>query len=253
MKHRLTFVTTQMVLLCLSWSAAAQDNPTDFSGQWILDKVKTSDLPTTLESYTLHITQDAQQITIDPKIEGEIRSMDRRPGGMPGGTSGRRGGGMTGGMPGGGRSGGGMPGGGMPGEGRSGGGMPGGGMGGPEGMPGMSLPKAMVMAMALGMGGQKATYTLDGKEMIVKEEGREGPAGEISRPAGTVMRKAQWKKGGKQLELQANRKINRQGQEQTTNSRDRWEISKEGHLIVRRSITTPMGTEEVKLIFAKQS
>lgn len=249
MKHHLICFTTLMVMLWMCVSVTAQDNPTNFAGQWVLDKTKTSDLPATLESYTLQVMQNAQQITIDSRIEGEIRPMGRERRGMPGGAGGRRGGGM----PGGGMPGGGMPGGGMPGGGMGGGGMGGGGMGGPGGMPGMSMPKEMVMTMALGMGGQKMTYTLDGKETVVKIEGREDGAEEPPRPAGTVMLKAQWKKSGKQLELQMLRKINRQGQEQTLSSRDRWEISKEGHLIVRRLIDTPMGTEEVKLIFTRQS
>jgi hypothetical protein len=44
---------------------AAQSKTTDFSGKWALDKGRTSDLPPSLESYTMTVTQDAEQLTIE--------------------------------------------------------------------------------------------------------------------------------------------------------------------------------------------
>lgn len=62
-------VTTVCVLLSgvLAVSAAA---PTNFAGTWALDKSKSEGLPpnaSALESLTLTVAQDAQQITVDSK------------------------------------------------------------------------------------------------------------------------------------------------------------------------------------------
>lgn len=48
-------------------------------------------------------------------------------------------------------------------------------------------------------------------------------------------------------------KITMQGVERIITSKDRWELTKEGHLLVRRSVELPMGAEEVKLLLTKQS
>jgi hypothetical protein len=123
-------------------------------------------------------------------------------------------------------------------------------MGGPPG--GFSIPKDLVMAMALQMSAREVNFPLDGKlTTIPMEEGRTGQAnGE--RPTGTATVKAEWKKGGKQLELITIHKMTMQGQERIITSKDRWELTKEGQLQVRRSIELPMGAEEVKLLFNKQ-
>ena len=62
-------VTTACVLLAgvMSVSAAA---PASFAGTWALDKAKSEGLPpnaAALESLTLTVTQDAQQLTVDSK------------------------------------------------------------------------------------------------------------------------------------------------------------------------------------------
>ncbi|HYY95669.1 MAG TPA: hypothetical protein VE713_14295, partial [Pyrinomonadaceae bacterium] len=62
-------ITTACVLLAgvLSASAAA---PASFAGTWALDKAKSEGLPpnaAALESLTLTVTQDAQQLTVDSK------------------------------------------------------------------------------------------------------------------------------------------------------------------------------------------
>ncbi|MGH9839013.1 MAG: hypothetical protein ACREEM_09530 [Blastocatellia bacterium] len=234
-------------LVTCAW---AQVKTTDFTGTWVLDKVKTQNLPATLESYTLNVEQDEQRMALDARLEGELN--------MPGGGRG----GMGGGMPRGRRGGGGFPGGGGGFPGGGGGGFPGGGgmggpggggMGGPGGMPGgMSIPKEMVMTMALQMGVRRATFPLNGEMTVIPmEEGRE-PEGNAARPSGTASVRGEWKKGGKQLELTAIHKINLQGEERVISSKDRWEITKEGQLLVRRSVELPMGSEEVKLLFNKQ-
>jgi hypothetical protein len=225
--------------ICVYGHCAAQSKTTDFSGAWELDKSKTADLPSTLESYTMTVTQDAQQITVENNLQGEIGPR----GGMGQRGAGRRGGG-GGGFPGGG---GGFPGGGgggFPGGGPGGGGPPGGGMGG-------GMPKEMVMGMALRMAPPKVTYSLDGKETTVEMEGREDGR---TPPGGSLAVKANWKNNGKVLELQSTRKINTpDGDERSMTGKDRWELSNDGQtLTVKRSVETPMGSNEVKLVFNKQ-
>jgi hypothetical protein len=240
-----------VILSCASVVlATAQTKNTDFAGTWLLDKDKTQNLPVTLESYTMKVKQDEAQVAVDAVLEGELQMMGgpgrggRRPsgGGSPGGGGG--------GFPGGGGGGGGFPGGGggFPG---GGGGFPGGG--GPGGGGGMSIPKDMVMGMALQMSPRHVVYTLDGKLTIVPMEDGQALERASSRPpSGTATVKAEWKKGGKQLELVTIHKLALQGEERIISSKDRWEMTKEGQLLVRRSVELPSGAEEVKLLFTKQ-
>lgn len=258
MKRSLTAALSAIALLfCLQSTSVAQNKTADFSGTWVLDKTKTTDLPPTLESYTMNAAQDAQQLTVETQLKGEVgrRGMGRGAGGGQGG--GRGGGGFPGGGGGGRGGGGGFPGGG--GGAGGGGGFPGGGGGGGGaggGGGGFSMPKDMVMAMALQMGQMgipQATYNLDGKETVVQLESRPSGEGQPPQPAGSVMLKASWKKGGKLLELQSTRKIKSQEGERSLTSKDRWEMSEDGKtLTVKRSIETPMGAEEAKLVFSKQ-
>jgi hypothetical protein len=218
----------------------AQKEPADFTGVWTLDKTKTKDLPAALESYRLQVTQDAQQITIESQVEGDLGPT----GGMPdGGGMGRpRGGGMPGG--GGGR----FPGGG------GGGRFPGGGGGGGMGIPGgggPEIPKEVVMQMALRAAIPKASYNLDGKETVVDLPDPPTSEGRPALQGGSAILKATWKKGGKQLELVSIRKITISGEDRAMSNKDLCELEKGGTLIVRRSIETPMGAKEVKLYFTK--
>jgi hypothetical protein len=228
----------------------AQKEPADFTGVWTLDKTKTKDLPAALESYRLQVTQDAQQITIESEVEGDLGPT----GGMPdGGGMGRpRGGGMPGG--GGGRFPGGGGGGRFPGGGGGGGmGIPGGGGGG-MGIPGgggPEIPKEVVMQMALRAAIPKASYNLDGKETVVELPDPPTSEGRLALQGGSAILKATWKKGGKQLELVSIRKITIRGEERAMSNKDLCELEKGGTLIVRRSIETPMGAKEVKLYFTK--
>ena len=69
MRKILVGVTTVCVLLAgvLAASAAA---PANFAGTWALDKAKSEGLPpqaASIESLTLTVTQDAQQLTVDSK------------------------------------------------------------------------------------------------------------------------------------------------------------------------------------------
>ncbi len=67
------------LLFAVAASAAA---PTNFAGTWVLDKSKSKDLPQqwadNLESYTLTVTQDEKQLTVENKLNW-------KEGGGPGG------------------------------------------------------------------------------------------------------------------------------------------------------------------------
>jgi hypothetical protein len=238
-----TGLFTVALTLGLYGPCAAQSKATDFSGAWALDKSKTSDLPPKLESYTLTVTQDAQQLTIETDLKGEIGTRGG-PGGQGGGRRGAGGGFPGGSGPGGG--GGGSP------EGGPGGGGPGGG-GGVPGGGGFSLPKDVIIGMALRMTTPKATYTLDGKQTTHQMEARESASGQPPQPGGSLALKASWKKGGRVLELQSTRKFKTPEGERNMTNKDRWELSEDGQtLTVKRIVDMPTGMEEFKLIFTKQ-
>jgi hypothetical protein len=226
-----TSLFTVALMLGTYSACAAQSKTTDFSGKWALDKSRTSDLPPSLESYTMIVTQDDKQIAIETDLQGDL-GMGGRPG-----RSGGQGGEI------------GLPGGDGQDRGFPGGGVPGGGLGG----GGVSLPKDTVVWMGLRMAPPKAIYKLDGKETWQKVEARERGDGRRPQPGGSISFKANWKKGGKTLELQSNRKsISPEGERSMTN-RDRWELSENGNtLTVQRRFDIPMGVEEVNLVFTKQ-
>jgi hypothetical protein len=73
---------------------AAPAAPTNFAGAWALNKSKSADLPpqwSNLESLTLTITQDAQQLTVASDMK---MAADANAGGGGGGMGGGRGRGM---------------------------------------------------------------------------------------------------------------------------------------------------------------
>jgi hypothetical protein len=196
---------------------------TDFSGTWVLDKEKTRNLPSQLEGYTMVVTQSEQQLTVETKVEGDLRPPARESG-----ESSPRGGGFPGGA-----GGGGFPGG------PSGGGFPGGPGGG--GFPGGGPPSGL---MALGMVIPSATYSLDGKETTAELE---GPM------PGTATLKAKWAKDQKVLELTAVRHLDFQGNSVTFTSKERWKLSEDGQEFkLERTVETPRGTDSVKLVFRKE-
>lgn len=95
-------------VLLASVFVATATTPANFGGTWALDRAKSKDLPPqweNVESYTLTVTQDAQQLTADTKItrkeaaDAGAPGAGGPPGGGPGGPGGgRRGGGMGMGM-----------------------------------------------------------------------------------------------------------------------------------------------------------
>lgn len=248
-------------LLGLYGVSTAQTKPADFSGTWMLDKSKTPDIPPTVESYTLTVTQDEQHIVVETSMKGDL-PMRRGPGGggrgggFPGGGGGGRGGGGGGGRGGGG--GGGFGGGGGAGEGGGGGGggFPGGGGGGGGfggGPGGFGMPKDMVMAMALRTTFPKASYTLDGKEAVTQIEPRPASEGQPPQGGGSIALKANLKKNGKVLELQVTRKFKNPEGLQMMTTKDRWELSEDGKTMsVKRTIESISGGEEAKMVFTRQ-
>ena len=92
------------VLLASVWAVAGATAPTNFAGTWTLDKAKSKELPPqweNIESYTLTVTQDGQQLTVDTKVARKENAEGGGPGagGPPGaGGGGGRRGGMGGGL-----------------------------------------------------------------------------------------------------------------------------------------------------------
>jgi hypothetical protein len=213
MKRFLTGVTPALALLTGMWSVSAA--PPNFSGTWMLDKSK-SQLQRqmeNIESYTMVVSQDDQQLTVENKIVGGARM-----GGDQGGASGQGGQRGQGGFGGQGRR-----------QGGSGGQGGGGGRGGRGGF---------------GMGAGTLTYKLDGSETKIESAGGRG---------GDATLKAQWKDKGKTLELTNTRTMNFQGNEVTRTTKERWELSDEGKTLkVKRSVEGPQGSQESTLIFLKQ-
>ena len=203
---------------------AAQTKAADFSGTWVLDKTKTTDLPPTLESYTLKVGQDDQHIAVQTIVQGEL---PRRGMGGRGGGAGAGGGGTGGG------------------EG-SGGGFGGGGGGGEFGPP-----KGVVMSLALQMGLPQTPFTLDGKETVLPLEQRQGED-QPAQNAGTISLKASVKKNGRAIDLQAVRKVKTQQGERSIAIRDHWELSEDGKTLTVKRTAAMGGGAEAKLIFNRQ-
>src|SRR6266478_640179 len=69
-----------LTLVLVAGVFAASSTPANFSGTWVLDKSKSDGLPRQLqnvESYTMVVTQDDKQLTVDNKIAGGARGGDQ--------------------------------------------------------------------------------------------------------------------------------------------------------------------------------
>jgi hypothetical protein len=230
MKSLLVVCSLAGTLVLGIWAASAVPAQPDFSGTWILDKDRTADLPPQLENYTMVVTQNDQQLTVETKVVGDLR-----PSGGPNG-GGR---GPHGNYPDGGRG----PGGGFPG-GRPGGGFPGGSRG-PGGEPGGGRGPGGGGFKAWGLVIPTATYRLDGTETTADVGGR---------MPGKATLKAHWKEDGKGLELSVVRNPDFQGNQVTISTQERWELSTDGGVLtVQRTVETPRGTGTWKLIFNKNA
>ena len=222
--------------------AEAPSKPAGFSGNWVLDTSQTKNLPEGLESYSMVVNQDAQQIQVESSLKGDLRPTDRPsgqspgggyPGGYPGGSPGRSGGGM--GMPGGIRIG--LPGGGMGGP--LGGGTPGGGGGRPCGE---SQSQGGIAAFVFYP--RNAVYKLDGSESTAQ----------LGDPAQSdATSKAEWANGGERLKLSlaGTGDSNRKGGD--IQVKDQWKLAKDGQfLMVERAVHSRRGSSTVHLAFRKQ-
>jgi len=87
MKKVLIGCAVTLMFLTGVWVVSAASS--NFSGTWVLDKSKSQGLPPqieNIESYTMVVTQDDQQLTVENKIVG-----GRRPGGGEPGAGGQSG------------------------------------------------------------------------------------------------------------------------------------------------------------------
>ena len=213
MKKVLIGCAVALMFLTGVWVVSAAS--ANFSGTWVLDKAKSQGLSPQIEnseSYTMVVTQDDQQLTVENKIVGGRRPGGGEPGaGVQGGCRRPEGvGGQGGGL---------RP----DGAGRQGGGR---GRGG------------------FGMGMPTATYKLDGTENKIESAGGRGGAATL---------KAQWKDGGKALELMTTRSFNFQGNETTRTTKERWALDDGGKALkVKRTVDGPQGSQESTLVFTRQ-
>jgi hypothetical protein len=89
-----------------------------------------------------------------------------------------------------------------------------------------------------------ATYKLNGEETTVEMPGR---------MPGTATLKAEWKNGGKTLELTTVRHLNFQGNEVNVTTKENWELAENGQILkVHRTTESPRGTQEFSLVFKKE-
>lgn len=89
-----------------------------------------------------------------------------------------------------------------------------------------------------------STYNLDGTETHIESAGGRGGAAAL---------KAQWKDGGKFLELTNTRTMNFQGNETTRTTKERWELAEGGRVLkVKRTSDGRQGPQESTLVFNKQ-
>lgn len=177
------FVGSALACALLVNALAAPAAQTSFAGTWALNKSKSADLPpqwSNLESLTLTVTQDAQQIVVASETK---MAADANAGG--GGGRGRMGG----------------------------------------------YPPS-------------TTYKLDGTETTAEAMGGRG---------GTSTLKAEWKDGGKSLELKRVSKFNFQGNDVTATTTEDWSLSADGKtLTIKRSSESPRGSQTSTLVFDKK-
>ena len=94
------------------------------------------------------------------------------------------------------------------------------------------------------MGMPTATYNLDGTENKIESTGGRG---------GTATLKAQWKDGGKALELSTTRTFSMQGNEMSRTTKERWELADGGKTLkVKRTADGPQGSQDSTHVFTRQ-
>lgn len=238
------------VLMSAPMQAKTKPKPADFSGQWVLDTSQTKNLPQGLESYTMVVSQNPDQLKVKTVLKGDLSLAGDMngpyPGGPGGGNPGRYPGNYPGSMGGRGRIGGiGTPIGGMGGgpmsEGIPGTGMPGSGGGGGSGSRGRSGSKSAAFTLYP----EGAVYKLDGSQSAAELGGPEHE---------DATSKVEWAKGGQllKLSLKANEDSSMSGR--AIELKDQWKLSKDGQsLLVDRTVHSPRGSATFHLVFHKQA
>jgi hypothetical protein len=95
-----------------------------------------------------------------------------------------------------------------------------------------------------GLGNSTATYKLDGSETTAESSG--------GRP-GSQTFKAEWKDGGKSLDLTTVRKFSGPDGEMTLTTKDHWTLSDDGKsLTIDRTSESRRGPQKYTLVFTKQ-
>lgn len=236
------------VLMQVQMRAKEKPKPADFSGRWLLDVSQTKNLPRGLESYSMLVTQNPDQLKVKTELKGDLSSaIDLNgPGSVPGaGSPGRYPGSYPGRIGGMGRMGGAR--------------MPVGGAGsGPmsEGIPGMGVP---------GSGGgqprsagraesRSAAFTLYPEGAVYKLNGTQSTA-ELSGPEHQdAASKAEWAKDGKLLKISLKSTGESGMSGRGIDFKDQWKLSKDGQaLLVDRTVHSPSGSATFHLVFRKQA
>lgn len=254
------FVLLVTALLSCSLLVKAKSAPklVNFSGRWALNTSQTKSLPEGLESYSMVVTQDQQQLKVDTQLKGDLRERPRMNEPYPGGDQqpnnragypvgppeGRQVGGSVGIERG--------PGMGLPG--RDAGPVGAGPMG--EGLPpGIGVPGGGVRPTSVGRRplGTAADFTLYPQSAIYKLDGGKSSA-QLGGPMhNDATSKASWTKGGKELKLSLVGTGNSGWRGGQLDLKDQWTLSKDGQqLIVQRKVSSRGGSSSIRLIFQKQ-
>ncbi len=249
MKNIILFLLA-LVFCPILTQAKSAPKRADFSGNWVLDTSRTKDLPDGLQSYSMVVSQDQQQLKVLTTLRGNLRPMSGPnrpyPGNPPeSGSPGSYPGGSPNGYPNGGMGPMGMPG-------RVGMGMPNGRAEGPmsEGIPGAGLP-GTAGGRPRSEGGSRAriaAFMLYPRSAVYKLDGSESTA-QLGGPMHSdAALKADWAKNGKVLKLA----LAGSGYRGQVQMKDQWKLSKDGKsLVIDRAVETPRGSSTIHLIFQK--
>lgn len=208
MKKLSLFLLFAVITLTALSATAQTPATTSFAGNWILDKAKTKNLPKEVNGLKLAVEQDDKQIYVKSTLDGEIL--------MPAPVN------RQGDYP--------RP----------------GGQGNQADANAPSAP-SFNGRMALRMGANEATYTLDGKEASVDIKQNE-------QTVGTATLKSKWDKDGKGLQLTSVQKIKRESGNVTITVKEKWELSPDGKTLkIKRTAEAPAGSDQIELTFLKEA
>ncbi|MGH9404000.1 MAG: hypothetical protein ACRD2P_18110 [Terriglobia bacterium] len=263
MKKLMLLLSTALALGAVVGAAKAPPKPADFSGTWVLDASQTKGVPQGLESYSMVVRQDPQQLKVDTSVKGDVKGgmsgANPNSSGGPNGSGGPQGSDYPGGSRGGIHGSAGIGGmgrmGGMGGMGRAGGESP---MG--EGMPGGGLPSGRSGGQGGGSRGQgrsrgtsgafvfypaTATYHFDGAATTAQFGGPEH---------GDASLKASWAKNGQEIKMSLDGNEYSSPGGGSLQLKDQWKLSKDGQsLLVDRTVRAGRSSSTVHMVFHKQT